>query len=111
MEDMLGDGTVGRRMFLTGWCPNHLRTEGTVSVSILVAYSASNSWRDDIRDVVNYNVMRDTLIALRPVLNNQDCARIAETLVTIPGVLFAEVTMQNLAKHILYRCIVKSLAG
>jgi hypothetical protein len=84
-----------RHLFLRAWKPAYLVDTGTVDVSIFVAYAASDSARDDIEDVVDYNVMRDALVAIEPHFAQIDCDRIAEHLAGIAGVKLAHVTMRD----------------
>jgi hypothetical protein len=66
-----------------------------IDISILVDYAVSDSARDNIDDVIDYNVMRDALVAIRPDFSRIACCRVVEVLAAYPGVRSASVYMKD----------------
>jgi hypothetical protein len=82
-----------RRLFLKGLRPRYPAGPSKVDIEILVELVASISSRDEIEDVVDYNVMRDTLLVLQPSPANDACSSVARALTSHTGIRAARVTM------------------
>lgn len=89
-----------RRLFLRGYRPPHIPANVRIDVQIFVELRVSDSGRDALEDVVDYNVMRDTLLALRPGMTEAGCMEVAEALSRVQGVSAAIVTMSNSGNHV-----------
>ncbi|CAE6711280.1 MULTISPECIES: hypothetical protein [Paraburkholderia] len=95
MNYSIDDQVSCRRLFLKGWQPHYLEGPVKVNVEILVELRASNSCRDEIEDVIDYNVMRDALLSLRPLPDNEACRDVARALTSHDGIRAARVTMTD----------------
>lgn len=85
-----------RRLYLRSWTPSYLDGIGSVDVSVFVYHSASNSEFDDINQVVDYNVMREALIKVKPIFSRDDCGRVAQLLISQQGIHRTVVSMVNI---------------
>lgn len=96
-----------RRLFLRRYRAPHLTEEVWVDVEILVCLDASDSKLDEIRDVVDYNVMRDTLIEIRPDASVQACRDVTDALVKVPGIAAAAMSISHIVGQV---CTASSLS-
>lgn len=93
-----------RRLFLRGFAPNrdmldkagwtHARRV-CFNVEILVRYADSHTGRDLLEDVVDYNVMRDTVIAHLSDSFERICENACRSLLLAPSIAAALVEMST----------------
>ncbi|MFT4437766.1 hypothetical protein ACMX25_30930 [Caballeronia sp. 15715] len=92
-REELGDENAYRKLFLRGYRAPCLPAGVSINVDLLVDLRASDSSRDELEDVIDYNIMRDALISVGPQLTVDGATKAAEALVAIPGVQAAVVAI------------------